>query len=134
MIPNVYQGNASVFHIPNSYPNEPMPVCNSTPSSHVVIEELFYDDEYDLEVTDILESSAKASMTPKNRKGKRTILSDSDVRRSLRTKKMHKGFCRCFISNSLPRGCTRDSCSGFGVCRTRRLMQEIVDLYWLRPS
>jgi hypothetical protein len=31
-------------------------------------------------------------------------------------------------------GGTRDSCSGFSVCRTRRLTQETVDLYWFGPS
>jgi hypothetical protein len=28
---------------------------------------------------------------------------------------------------------TRDSCSGFGVCRTRQLTQETDDLYWFGP-
>jgi hypothetical protein len=43
-----------------------------------------------------------------------------------------RASCRCFTMDSLPRG-TPDSCSGFGVCRTRRLTQETVDLYWFGP-
>jgi hypothetical protein len=31
-------------------------------------------------------------------------------------------------------GGTRDSCSGFGECRTQWWMQEIVDLYWFGLS
>jgi hypothetical protein len=41
--------------------------------------------------------------------------------------------CRCFTTDSLSRG-TSESCSGFGVCRTRRLTQTTVDFYWFRPS
>lgn len=81
-----------MFHIPSTYPNESLPVYNSTSSSHVVIEEMFSDDDSESNINDIPESSAQGSMTPKTKKGKRPILSEIDVCRSLRIKKMHQGF------------------------------------------
>jgi hypothetical protein len=43
------------------------------------------------------------------------------------------GICRCLPPIACHGG-TRDSCSGFGVSWTQRLMQEIVNLYWFGPS
>ena len=38
--------------------------------------------------------------------------------------------CRCFTTDSLPRGSPGQYCSGFSVCGTRRWTQETVDLSW----
>jgi hypothetical protein len=51
---------------------------------------------------DIPESSNQAIKTHRANKGKKPILSESDVRRSLRLKKLHKGF-----KNS---GCKEKNC------------------------
>jgi hypothetical protein len=45
-----------------------------------------------VENDEILESSTQAKKTPRARKGKELILSESELRRSLRIKKLHKGF------------------------------------------
>ena len=57
-------------------------------------------------------------------------LSDAN---SLKTPTWHAS-CRCFTTDSLPRGSPRQYCSGFSVCGTRRLTQETVDLSWFGPS
>jgi hypothetical protein len=43
-----------------------------------------------------------------------------------------RASCRCFSTDSLPRGYPRQFL-GFGICWTRRLTQETVDLYWFGP-
>ena len=86
-------GNSSSFHLPKTCPLVNIPICINSESTSVVIEELPCQDAADAFVTlDVPSSSTQAKQTPRNKKGKHLILSEADVRRSLRIKKLHKGF------------------------------------------
>lgn len=100
------KGNSSVFYLPNKCPNVILPVCTSSESSSVVIEELPSNVHV---AVDVPSSSKQAPKTPKAKKGKAPILSKFEVRCSLRIKKLHKGFknssCKdmnCLGCNSSP--------------------------------
>jgi hypothetical protein len=84
--------NSTLFSLPNSSPSVELPHCsNFEHSSAVVIEPL--EEGQDLSPQNKV---SKEPATPKNRgKGKakgKASLSEVDVRRSLRLKKIHKGF------------------------------------------
>jgi hypothetical protein len=85
--------NSSSFHLPKSCPSVNIPICINSESTSVVIEELPFQDDVDTSFTvDVSSSSTQSKQTPKTKKGKHPILSETDVRRSLRIKKLHKGF------------------------------------------
>lgn len=86
-------GNSSSFNLPKSCPPITIPFCVNSETSSVVIEELPSDAAASGSTTnDNSVSPAQAKQTPHSRKGKVPILSEADVRRSLRIEKLHKGF------------------------------------------
>ena len=85
-------GNSSIFHLPNNCPINNMSICNSSFSSNVVLEELYSGSISMAKNNVVPESSNQAKKTPRAKKGKEPILSEADVRRNLRIKKLHKGF------------------------------------------
>lgn len=98
-------GNSTVFHLPKACPVSNLQIY----SSSVIIEEINSESDSVLGNDDIPESSNQANKTPRAKKGKKPVLSESDVRRSLRIKKLHKGFkvlsCKekaCLGCNSTP--------------------------------
>ncbi|XP_021321657.1 uncharacterized protein LOC110437513 [Sorghum bicolor] len=81
-------GNSTIFQLPVSSPADSLQTC---PSS-VIIEDLTNVCVSGVEQEDIPESTVQAQAKRMPRKGKKPILSEADVRRSLRIKKLHKGF------------------------------------------
>jgi hypothetical protein len=85
-------GNSTLFSLPNSSPFVELPHCSNFEHSFAVVIEPLEEDQ-DLSPQNTV---SKEPATPKNRgKGKakgKAPLSEVDVRRSLRLKKIHKGF------------------------------------------
>jgi hypothetical protein len=108
------KGNSSVFSLPVICPSIALPSCVMTESCSVVTEELPADAElHDAAAAaiDAPSTSHQAPRTPraKKGKGKAPILSEADVRRSLRLKRLYKGFktpaCKdknCLACSSTP--------------------------------
>lgn len=102
-------GNATLFSLPRDCPNVALPVCpNFEHSSSVVLEPLEDEQLSDMDGISMVDSTDGLQTPKKPRiKGKgKAPLSENDVRRSTRLKKLHKGFKSSICKDRSCLGCS----------------------------
>jgi hypothetical protein len=98
------KSNSSVFCIPSKCPDAVLHTCFMPDPSSLVIEEIGSDTD---EGPSSSKSPVRAPKTPKG-KGKQPVISEAELRRSLRVKKLHKGFKTSCSKGKSCLGCEAD--------------------------